>query len=434
MMTRTRSLLWPALVAVLLVLTMGGTALAGGHAGSAPPAASGTAAAASGTAAATPGCGKAPTLTSGTHTIQSGGKNRSFILRIPDGYDRNRAYRLVFGFHWLGGTSTDVATGRTVETGTWAYYGLQRLANNSAIFVAPQGLNNGWANAGGEDVTLVDGILRRIEDDLCVDTTQRFALGFSYGAAMSYALACSRATVFRAAAVQSGGQLSGCSGGTQPIAYLGVHGLRDSVLGISGGRTMRDRFVRNNGCTAQNPPEPTQGSLTHRVTTYSGCSAGHPVAWAAFDEGHIAAPQDGAGGDSGSRTWLPTEVWKFFTQFQNSTPSPGTSLCRVSHTVSGWNTGLTSNITLTNTGTTPIDGWSLAFTLPGGQTITSAWNADYSPASGRVTARNVSHNATIAPGASVDIGFQASHTGDTASPTSYTLNGTACAVAGSSVK
>lgn len=70
---------------------------------------------------------------------------------------------------------------------------------------------------------------------------------------MSYALACSRATVFRAVAVQSGGQLSGCSGGTQPIAYLGVHGLRDSVLGIAGGRTMRDRFVRNNGCTAQNP-------------------------------------------------------------------------------------------------------------------------------------------------------------------------------------
>ena len=50
-----------------------------------------------------------------------------------------------------------------------------------------------------------------------------------------------------------------------------------------------------------------------------------PVAWAAFDEGHIAAPQDGATGDSGSRTWLPGEVWRFFTQFQNSTASPGTS-------------------------------------------------------------------------------------------------------------
>lgn len=85
-----------------------------------------------------------------------------------------------------------------------------------------------------------------------MDTTQRFALRFSYSAAMSYALACFRATVFRAVAVQSGGQLSGCSGGARPIAYLGVHGLRDSVLGISGGRTMRDGFVRNNGCTVQN--------------------------------------------------------------------------------------------------------------------------------------------------------------------------------------
>lgn len=433
-MTRTRSLLWSAVVAVVVVLSMGGTALGRGQGENIPRTVSAAAAASVGAAAPTAGCGKAPVLTSGTHTIQSGGKNRNFILRVPDGYDRSRAYRLVFGFHWLGGTSTDVATGRTVETGTWAYYGLQRLANNSTIFVAPQGLDNGWANAGGEDVTFVDDMIRRIETDLCVDTTQRFALGFSYGAAMSYALACSRATVFRAVAVQSGGQLSGCSGGTQPIAYLGVHGLRDNVLGISGGRALRDRFVRNNGCTAQNPPEPAQGSLTHRVTAFSGCSAGHPVVWAAFDEGHIAAPQDGAAGDSGSRTWVPQEVWKFFTQFQTSNPPPGTVICRVTSTVSAWNNGLTSNITITNTSTTAIDGWSLAFTLPDGQTVTSGWNADYSPASGQVTARNVTHNATIAPGASVDIGFQATHTGNTAPPNSYTLNGTACAMTVSAPK
>lgn len=315
MITATKTLLRPAALAVLLVLTLGAV----------PSTASGATAAPARTAAATPGCGKAPTLTSGTHTIQSGGRNRNFILRIPDGYDRNRPYRLVLGFHWLGGTATDVSTGRTVETGTWSYYGLQRLANNSAVFVAPQGLNNGWANNGGEDVTFVDDMIRRIEADLCVDTAQRFALGFSYGAAMTYALACSRATVFRAVAVQNGGQLSGCAGGSQPVAYLGVHGIRDTVLGISGGRTMRDRFVRNNGCTVQNPPEPARGSLTHRVTTYSGCAAGRPVAWAAFDEGHIAAPQDGATGDSGSRTWLPGEVWKFFTQSANSPSTQGTS-------------------------------------------------------------------------------------------------------------
>ena len=47
-------------------------------------------------AATTAGCGKAPTLTSGTRTIQSSGQNRTYILRIPDNYDSNRPYRLIF--------------------------------------------------------------------------------------------------------------------------------------------------------------------------------------------------------------------------------------------------------------------------------------------------------------------------------------------------
>ncbi|WP_211294753.1 cellulose binding domain-containing protein [Streptomyces glaucescens] len=77
------------------------------------------------------------------------------------------------------------------------------------------------------------------------------------------------------------------------------------------------------------------------------------------------------------------------------------------------NTGLTSNATLTGTGVTAIDGRSLLFTLPDGRTITSGWNAVYAPASGPVTARNVAHNTTIAPGASLGIGFKAAHTGNT---------------------
>ena len=45
--------------------------------------------------------------------------------------------------------------------------------------------------------------------------------------------------------------------------------------------------------------------------------------------------------------------------------------CRVTATVNAWNNGLTENLTITNTGTAAINGWSLVFTLPGGQTITS---------------------------------------------------------------
>ncbi|GAB3805775.1 hypothetical protein GCM10027605_32430 [Micromonospora zhanjiangensis] len=229
-----------------LVLALGGAVVASGHDLNAY--ASGP-----GTLAATAGCAKAPGLTSGNRTISSGGQNRSYILRIPDNYDNNHPYRLIFAFHWNGGTANDVDSGGTSGY-PWSYYGIRALSNNSAIFVAPQGNGNGWANPNGQDLTFVDDMVRQIENALCVDTTQLFSMGFSYGGGMSYAIACARASVFRAVAVYSGGQLSGCNGGTQPIAYIGIHGLRDNVLPISTGRSLRDTFVRNNGCTPRTRP------------------------------------------------------------------------------------------------------------------------------------------------------------------------------------
>jgi endo-1,4-beta-xylanase len=104
----------------------------------------------------------------------------------------------------------------------------------------------------------------------------------------------------------------------------------------------------------------------------------------------------------------------------------GGGACRVTNAVSPWNTGLTDNITITNTGTAPINGWSLKFALASGQTITSGWSATYSPNSGQVTATNVGYNASIPPGGSTTIGFQANHTGNSAAPTGFTLNGAAC--------
>jgi poly(hydroxyalkanoate) depolymerase family esterase len=110
-------------------------------------------------------------------------------------------------------------------------------------------------------------------------------------------------------------------------------------------------------------------------------------------------------------------------------PPPPVSSCRVTYTMSAWNNGFTSDIAIANTGSTPISGWSLVFTLPSGQIITSGWNATYTPTSGQVTASNVGFNGVINPGTSVSgIGFQASHTGNTAKPASFALNGTACTV------
>jgi endoglucanase len=106
--------------------------------------------------------------------------------------------------------------------------------------------------------------------------------------------------------------------------------------------------------------------------------------------------------------------------------SPSTSTCRVSSAVNAWNTGLTNSITITNTGTTAINGWTLAFTLAAGQSIVSGWSASYSPTSGTVTATNASYNGALPPGGSATIGYQANHTGNAAAPTGFRLNGTTC--------
>ncbi|OAL06294.1 alpha/beta-hydrolase [Phaeosphaeriaceae sp. SRC1lsM3a] len=261
------------------------------------------------------GCGKTPTLTSGTKSINVNGKTRQYIIRVPNNYDKSKPYKLIFAFHWRGGSMTDVAGGGS-DGAAWAYYGQQKKAGETAILVAPNGLNGGWANSGDEDLAFVDAMRKAIEADLCVDETQRFSTGFSYGGGMSYSLACSRGKEFRAVAVISGGQLSGCSGGNDPVAYLGIHGVGDSTLNISQGRSLRDRFVKNNGCAAQSPKEPAGGSRSHVKTQYSGCKSGYPVTWIAFDGGHAPAPVDN-GNDSGAKSYVPDEIWSFFNQFSS---------------------------------------------------------------------------------------------------------------------
>jgi lysophospholipase L1-like esterase len=109
-----------------------------------------------------------------------------------------------------------------------------------------------------------------------------------------------------------------------------------------------------------------------------------------------------------------------------SASATGSGACKVSDAVSAWNTGLTENITVTNTSGAAVNGWRLSFTLPGGQTVTNAWNATISPSSGAVTATNVSYNAAIPPGGNTSFGFQANHTGNAAAPTGFALNGVAC--------
>ena len=107
------------------------------------------------------------------------------------------------------------------------------------------------------------------------------------------------------------------------------------------------------------------------------------------------------------------------------TPTSGSATCAVTYGSSAWSTGFTASVRLKNTGAAPLT-WSLTFDLAPGQQLTQGWSATWSQTGTRVTATGAAWNATLAPGASVDLGFNGSHTGQVPAPTAFAVNGTAC--------
>ena len=284
-----------------------GGSSAGGAGSSGSGGASGSASGGSGGATPSAGCGKAPPA-SDRYTIDVDGTMREYILAVPDDYDPEQPYRLIFGWHPLGGSAQQVASG--------GYYGLESEAEGSAIFVAAEGLpfqgsSLGWANTGGQDLAFLDAMLDRFRSELCIDQDRIFSTGFSFGGMMSFAVGCAASGVMRAIAPMAGNiQVSGCENGTRPVAVMGFHGDDDSVVAIDGGRAGRDKFVQRNQCSEQTEPlDPSwcdglnQNSLPCNCVNYQGCSAGYPVIWCEYNGPHQPAPNSAA------------TIWNFFAHF-----------------------------------------------------------------------------------------------------------------------
>jgi hypothetical protein len=109
-------------------------------------------------------------------------------------------------------------------------------------------------------------------------------------------------------------------------------------------------------------------------------------------------------------------------------PSGGTTgSCRVSYTKSEWQGGVVANVAITNTGSTAVNGWTLAYSFPGDTKVGNAWNATVTQTGAAVRATNMSYNGTIPAGGNVSFGFQGSWTSNDSNPTSFTLNGATCA-------
>ncbi len=305
-----------------------------------------------------------------------------------------------------------------------------------------------WSDAakrrgGGSDPVSIVSMVTHVQQRYGGDPSRVFATGSSSGGMMTNQMLALYPDVFKAGAAFMGVPfncfagaadfppgVSKCTGGSMNRtpqqwgdavrqAYPGYtgprprvqlwHGTADTLVPYSLLQESIEQWTNVFGLsqtpTSTDTPRPgwNRSRYSDKVEAYSIQGAGHSL------------PSAG----------MAAVALEFFgiTGGQNP-PVPGT--CGVKATVNAWNNGLTEQISITNTGTTPINGWSLAFTLPAGQTIGHGWGATYSPSTGKVTARNTGDNTVIAPNSSVGIGFLASHTGDAAAASSFTLNEVSC--------
>jgi cellulase/cellobiase CelA1 len=148
------------------------------------------------------------------------------------------------------------------------------------------------------------------------------------------------------------------------------------------------------------------------ISSSTGLISGTPTATGNSSVTVTATDGTGASG-SASFTWTVTPA--------------SVAACHVTYTTqSQWAGGFVAQVTIANTGTAPVNGWTLAFTFPGDQRITSSWNGTASQSGENVTITNASYNGAIPAGGSTSLGFQGTWATSDAVPAAFTVNGTAC--------
>jgi len=128
--------------------------------------------------------------------------------------------------------------------------------------------------------------------------------------------------------------------------------------------------------------------------------------------------------------WNAPLAWvSAFLAGQGDAAAPGAATCRVAYAKKGeWSGGFISQVTVTNTGSTPVNGWTLAWSFWGGQHIDHIWSATAQQSGATVQAASQPWNAMIKPGRSVTFGFTgAAGLGVNSDPALFTLNGRSCA-------
>ncbi|WP_405640260.1 cellulase family glycosylhydrolase [Streptomyces sp. NBC_00019] len=104
--------------------------------------------------------------------------------------------------------------------------------------------------------------------------------------------------------------------------------------------------------------------------------------------------------------------------------------CSVGYRVVGeWQGGFQGEITIRNTGTAVVNGWTLGFSFANGQTVSNMWGGTPTQTGAAVSVSPASYTSTIPAAGSVTVGFIGTKGATNAAPTAFTLSGSTCTTA-----
>jgi polyhydroxybutyrate depolymerase len=209
----------------------------------------------------------------------------AYILSLPSGYDKNRPYPLIFGFHGAGVAPARFRT----------YFDLTAAVGADAIAVYPAALGNATAWNAERDLPYFDALFAKLKGQLCVNEKRVFAGGHSSGGFFTHAVGCQRGNLLRGIAPLSAGPPRGSACVGQLAVWIS-QGNADPTVKVTSGQAARDFWLQRNHCDASMstpvPPAPT--------VEYGGCDPGFAVRYCEYD------------GEHNLPRYAPQGLWDFF--------------------------------------------------------------------------------------------------------------------------
>lgn len=265
----------------------------------------------------------------GARTLSFGGRERTFLLHVPTGYDRAPT-ALVLNFH-----------GYTSSAEQQEYYSvMSEAADREGFAVAyPQGTGTAasW-NAGAccgsavqqsiDDVGFTAALIDAVAEEMCLDPARVYSTGFSNGGFLSHRLACELSDRIAAVAPVAGVMgIEECDPG-RAVPVLHFHGTLDGLVPYDGGgvtgfpsvEESTEGWAERDGCTGERQVSFDEGDA--HCERWDSCDQGAAVELCVIDGGGHTWPGGrvpAAAGKTSTDLAATDRMWQFFRDH----PMPG---------------------------------------------------------------------------------------------------------------